>query len=172
MARHFARMGKTMRIALCTALAVSLAGGTSAHPNETHTPSADVSTFAPAAQQAATVVEGFHAALERGDTRAALSFLDEKAVIYESGGVERSRAEYASHHLAADAAFTKAVPSKVVRRTGEAVGNVAWIATEGRTTGTYKDEAVDQLTTETVVLRRTGGAWKIIHIHWSSAAAK
>jgi hypothetical protein len=37
--------------------------------------------------------------------------------------------------------------------------------------GTYKGKAVDRLTTETMVLRRVGAAWKIVHIHWSSAAA-
>jgi len=161
-----------MRIALCTAFAISIASVAIAHPNEAHKPSVEVSTVAAPARPAATVVEGFHAALARGDTRAALGFLSDKVVIFESGGVERSKAEYASHHLAADAAFTQAVPGKVVKRAGEAVGNVAWIATEGRTTGTYKGKAVDQLTTETMVLRRTAGAWKIVHIHWSSAAAR
>ena len=38
--------------------------------------------------------------------------------------------------------------------------------------GTYKGNGVDQVTTETMVLRRVGGAWKIVHIHWSSAAAR
>jgi ketosteroid isomerase-like protein len=160
-----------MRFGLCTALAVSLASGAIAHPRDGHKASVSVNTVATAARPAATVVDSFHAALGRGDTKSALRFLDEKVVIFESGGVERSKAEYASHHLAADAAFTQAVPSKVIRRTAEAVGNAAWIATEGRTMGTFKDKAVDQLTTETMVLRRTGGMWKITHIHWSSTKA-
>jgi hypothetical protein len=29
---------------------------------------------------------------------------------------------------------------------------------------------VDRITTETMVLRRRGASWKIVHIHWSSAA--
>jgi hypothetical protein len=44
--------------------------------------------------------------------------------------------------------------------------------TEGRTTETFKDRAVDRLTTETALLRRSGDAWHITHFHWSSAAAK
>lgn len=131
---------------------------------------AGVSALAPSARPAAAVVDAFHAALRRGDTRAALGFLASDALIFESGGVERGKAEYASHHLAADAAFSQAVPGTVSRRAGEAVGNVAWIATEGRTTGTYKGKPVDRRTVETMVLRRTGGSWKIAHIHWSSAA--
>ena len=160
-----------MRIALSTLLAISVASTAIAHPNEAHRPPTVAHTVAASASPASAVVDNFHAALRRGDTSAALGFLDDKVIIFESGGVERSKAEYASHHLAADAAFTQAVPSKVVRRSGDAVGNVAWIASEGRTTGSYKGRAIDQLTTETMVLRRSGGAWKITHVHWSSAKA-
>ena len=160
-----------MRFGLGVALAVSLASGAIAHPSEGHKLSVNANTVATAARPAEAVVDSFHAALGRGDTKSALRFLDEKVVIFESGGVERSKVEYASHHLAADAAFTQAVPSNVIRRTAEAVGNVAWIATEGRTTGTFKGKAVDQLTTETMVLRRIRGGWKIAHIHWSSTKA-
>lgn len=141
-----------------------------AHPESRSEGRAEVTAVAPSARPAAAVVDAFHAALKRGDTNAAQSYLSANALIYEAGGVERDRQEYASHHLGADAAFAQAVPSTVTRRSGEAVGSVAWIATEGRTTGTYKDRVVDRVTTETMVLRRQGGAWKIVHIHWSSAA--
>lgn len=142
-----------------------------AHPDASHSESATrVGAVAPSARPAAAVVDAFHAALRRGDTKAALSHLAENALIYEAGGVERGRQEYASHHLGADSAFAQAVPGTVTRRAGEAVGAVAWIATEGRTTGTYKNKAIDRVTTETMVLRRVGGVWKIAHIHWSSAA--
>jgi len=92
------------------------------------------------------------------------------ALIFEGGGVERSKAEYASHHLVADAEYTKAVPAVLTRRAGDAIGTVAWIASEGRTTGTFRGKAVDRVTAETMILRRIGHDWKIVHIHWSSAA--
>jgi len=110
--------------------------------------------------------------LRRGNTQAALGLIAEEALIFEAGGVERSRADYASHHLAAHAAFSQAVPATVTRRTGEAEGNIAWITSEGRTAGTYKGRAVDRRTVETMVLRRGKAGWKIVHIHWSSAAAE
>jgi ketosteroid isomerase-like protein len=119
---------------------------------------------------AEAIVEAFQSALQRGDTKAALDFLADDALIFEAGGVERSKAEYAAHHLAADAAFSQAVPASITRRSGEAVENAAWIATEGTTTGTYKGKPVDRRTVETMVLRRTTAGWKIVHIHWSSAA--
>ena len=39
-------------------------------------------------------------------------------------------------------------------------------------TGTFKGKAIDRDTTETMILRRIGGEWKIVHIHWSSAARR
>ena len=83
--------------------------------------------ISPAARAAVEVVDAFHGALRRGDTNAALTYLDPNALIFEAGGVERSREEYASHHLGADAEFAKAVPATVTRRAAEAVGDFAWI---------------------------------------------
>lgn len=141
----------------------------------THEPRATtvaaLENLAPRAQQAAETVDAFHAALARGDTAGALALLAEDALIFEEGGAERSRGAYAAEHLAADAEYTAAVPSILTRRSGGATGGVAWIATEGRTTGRFRDRAVDRITTETMVLERIGGHWRIVHIHWSSRAS-
>jgi ketosteroid isomerase-like protein len=122
-----------------------------------------------AARAAAATVDAFHAALRRGDTAAASALLADDVLIFEEGQAERSKAEYAMHHLGADAAFTQAVPAVVSRRRGDAAGELAWIATEGRTRGRYRDSEINLVTDETMVLRRIEGAWKIVHIHWSSA---
>ena len=160
-----------MKQIIAIAAALLVADIAVAHPEAAHSESASkLGAVAASARPAATVVDAFHAALQRGDTNAAQSYLADNALIYEAGGVERGRQEYASHHLGADSAFAQAVPGTVTRRVGDAVGNIAWIATEGRTVGTYKDKAVDRVTAETMVLRRQGKAWKIVHIHWSSAA--
>jgi ketosteroid isomerase-like protein len=126
---------------------------------------------APSAE-AEAVVDGFHLALAKGDTKAAAALLADDALIFEEGAAERSKAEYAGHHLPADAAFSQAVKSETARRSSDAVGDIAWVASEGRTKGTFKGRQVDRLTAETMVLRRTGEGWKIVHIHWSSAAKK
>ena len=44
------------------------------------------------ARGAGTAVDAFHAALDRGDTRTAASLLADDALIFESGGAERSKA--------------------------------------------------------------------------------
>lgn len=156
-----------IRSALVAAL-LTLSPPLSAH--EPAAKSSQPSTLSTTARDAASTVDAFHAALRRGDTGSAAALLADDALIFEAGGVERSKAEYASHHLAADAEFTQAVPSTVTNRSGGATGDMAWIASEGRITGTYHDKAVDRVTAETMVLRRIGRDWKIVHIHWSSAA--
>ncbi len=157
------------RIAVAAALSLA-----SCSPAWAHDPPASAAAGADQvtseAAPAAAAVDAFHAALRRGDTQGALAMLAEDALVFEEGGAERSRAEYASHHLAADAAFAAAVTSTRTRRVGRAVGEVAWIASEGRTTGRFRDRAVDRLGAETMVLRRQAGAWRIVHIHWSSRA--
>lgn len=123
------------------------------------------------AQEAAKAVDVFHAALSKGDGPAAAALLAEDALIYEGGHAERSRSEYASHHAGADAAYAAAVPSKLTQRSGHVEGETAWIVSEGRTTGKYKDKPVDRVTTETMILRKSAEGWRIAHIHWSSRAA-
>lgn len=123
------------------------------------------------AQEAAKAVDAFHAKLSGGDGAAAAALLADDALIFESGHAERSRAEYASHHAGADAAYAAAVPSRLTRRNGLVDGDTAWIVSESRATGNYKDKPVDRVTTETMILRNTAKGWRIAHIHWSSRAA-
>jgi ketosteroid isomerase-like protein len=122
------------------------------------------------AQPAAAAVDAFHAALRRGDARSALALVADDAIVFEEGRAERSKAEYAARHAEADAAFSKAVSSVRSRRTGHSAGDLAWIASESRTRGRFNGQDVDRIMVETMVLRRDPrGAWKIVHIHWSSA---
>ena len=130
-----------------------------------------IATMSSGAQEAAETVDAFHAALAKGESMAAVALLAEEALIYEGGYAERSKAEYASHHASADAAYAAMVPSRITRRTGVADGGLAWIASESRTTGTYKEKPVDRVTTETMILRKTADGWRIVHVHWSSRNA-
>lgn len=119
---------------------------------------------------AVRVVDAFHEALAVGDSAGALEWLDADVVIFESGGVERSREEYAGHHLAADMAFagatTRDVRQRAQRLLGE--GRVAVVLSEVHTAGEFRGRTIDSTGVETMVLRRTGGGWRIIHVHWSS----
>lgn len=156
-------------LALALSLAV-LSAAPALAQDHTHGHHHAAGSLAPEAADAATVVDAFHAALKSGDTAGALAFLAPDVMIFEQGGAERSRDEYASHHLGSDAAFAAASEAAVARRSGWADGDVAWIASEGRTTGQFNGRAVDRLTTETMVLKRHAEGWRIHHIHWSSRA--
>ena len=160
-----------MRLGSC-GLFVLLAVSAPLAAHESAPKPAEIGALSPSARGAAAAVDAFHAALRRGDTKAAARLLADYALIFESGGAERTKAEYAKHHLPADADFSRSVSSAVTRRAGGSDGSFAWVATEGRTTGTYKGKPLDLLTTETMLLRRAAAGWKIVHIHWSSAAKR
>ena len=116
------------------------------------------------------VVDQFFGALASGDTTAASALLDPAVLIYESGGVERSSSEYAAEHLGADAAFLKSATHRLISRGGDAVGDLAWVATESHLT-TQGAKPVDMVSTETMVLRKQPAGWRIVHVHWSSRRA-
>lgn len=118
---------------------------------------------------AVDTVTAFHAALANGDRATALGLLADDVVIFESGGVESSRAEYASHHLEADAAFSAAVPRTLISRTQGETADSAWVLSVEAINGTFRGRAIDSRSVETMLLRRVEGHWRIAHIHWSSA---
>jgi ketosteroid isomerase-like protein len=116
----------------------------------------------------ADVVLAFHAAIAAGDSGAALSLLDPEVFIYESGGVERSRAEFQSHHLGIDMAFAQSTDRTVVEQNTVQSGEYAWLTSVSEVQGEFRGREIDSRGTETVVLRRTDEGWRIVHIHWSS----
>lgn len=117
-------------------------------------------------------VDAFHAALGSGNADAVLALLAEDVMVLEEGGAERSREEYAGHHLPADMTFAAATEAEVTRRTAWIEGDMAWVLTEGRTRGQFNGRAVDRLTAETMILQRHADGWRIRHIHWSSRAPR
>ena len=159
------------RTSLALVLSLAALSATPAFAQDhTHGHDQAAGSVAAEAADAATTVDAFHAALKAGETAAALALMAPEVMIFEEGGAERSREEYASHHLGSDAAFAAVSEATVARRSGWASGDAAWITSEGRTTGQFNGRAVDRLTTETMVLKRHADGWRIHHIHWSSRA--
>lgn len=154
---------------LATALILS-APAAAAHERPVSTGS--VQAVSDVTAPAVAVVDAFHAALGSGDPEAVLSLLTEDVMVLEEGGAERSRDEYAGHHLPADMTFAAATAAEVTRRAAWVEGDVAWVLTEGRTTGAFNDPPIDRLTAETMILHRDGDTWRIRHIHWSSRAPR
>jgi ketosteroid isomerase-like protein len=131
-----------------------------------------IATPALSADDPAATVDAFHAALAAGDRDAALALLAEDLTVFESGFAERSREEYAGQHLGADMEFSAATEREVVSRANGEAGDAAWVLTETRTTGTFRDREISSLGLETMVLRRIESSWRIVHIHWSARDAE
>lgn len=112
-------------------------------------------------------VNAFHSAIERGDSIAALQQLAPDLLVLESGGLE-TLAEFRSHHLAADIEYAKAVPNVRAEPTVVVSGDVAWVVGTSRTTGTFRDRAINSAGAELIVLSHTADGWRIRAIHWSS----
>ncbi len=155
-----------MKFVAATLFALLSTGLAFAHENAPPSPAGS------APKDVAEIANTFHEALAKGDGAAAQALLDDNVQIYEQGWVERSKAEYAAHHLESDLAFSAATTSEQTARTGTMLGELAYVTTEGRISGSSKGKPVDSVTLETMVLRQTPGGWRIVHIHWSSRAAK
>ena len=124
------------------------------------------------AEEPKEVLAAFHAALAAGDQVKATELMAPDITIYESGYVERSRAEYAGHHLPEDIAFAKTSTSKLLQTKERVEGNLAVIWQETETRAKIKGKEVRIFGTETSVLQKLGDNWGIVHIHWSSRKAK
>lgn len=126
----------------------------------------------PAARSAVDAITAFTTALKSGDAAGAAGWLAPDVLIYEGGEVERSRADYQAHHLAADMAFLKTAQVELLKRDGGESGDRAWVNSETRIRGkSSKGRDLDLFSTETALLRKTQDGWRITHLHWSSAPA-
>jgi ketosteroid isomerase-like protein len=121
-----------------------------------------------AAKDAVATVDRFTAALSGGDLTKAGAELDPNVLILESGGAERSAVEYLGGHAKGDAAFLKTAHQQLLRRSAHVSGDFAWVASESEFHLQKDGKPVTVLSTETMLLQRSGSAWKIVHIHWSS----
>lgn len=123
----------------------------------------------PASAAAATaVVEAFGKAISTGNLKSAETLLDPDVVILESGSAERSRSEYLGHHAKEDADFLADAQIVLKRRTARADGDNARIASESEIQARRHGIPMTLLSTETMVLRRVGSDWRMVHILWSS----
>lgn len=121
---------------------------------------------------AVAVAARFGKALAAGDLQTVEALLAPDVLILETGGAERSRAEYLLHHAISDARFLKDSHHQLKRRTARTSGDLAWIGSESELHASKDGKPLTLLSTETMVLRKTGADWRIVHIHWSSRPKK
>lgn len=117
---------------------------------------------------AADVSADLQRALSESDAAEVERLMAPDVRIFESGNVESSFEEYASHHMHSDMAFMSAMQSQVLDRRVIGAEGMAVVLTRYRITGQWKGKALALVNTETLVLQPLDGEWKIAHIHWSS----
>ena len=132
-------------------------------------PQLDVSD---AAQPAVAVVDRFGQSLAAGDLKTVATLLGADVLILETGGAERSRDQYLGHHAISDAQFLKGTHSELVHRRARIAGDLAWVGSESELHASKDGKPLILLSTETMVLKKTGADWRIVHIHWSSRPRK
>lgn len=135
------------------------------HPATAATPAIDVPEDA---APAVAIAEQFGQALAAGNFETVEALLAPDVLILESGGAERSRQEYLSHHAISDAKFLKDAHHQLLRRQARVAGGMAWIGSESELHTMKDGKPLTLLSTETMVLRDTPEGWRIAHIHWSS----
>jgi len=128
----------------------------------------DTTAVATAAKPALAAVVEFSTALQAGDLKRVEALLDPNVLVLEGGNAEHSRAEYLKHHAAEDAAFLAKVHVMVKRRSARADGGLAYVTTEADLHQMEGGKMQTIQSTETMVLQKSGDAWRIVHIHWSS----
>ena len=148
----------------------SLADGvaTDAHDRPADRGTAEVVEIFAVAQEAVATVDRFTTALAAGDLIKAGAELDPNVLILESGGAERSAAEYLGGHAKADVAFLNSTRRELLRRIARVSDNFAWVATESELHSQSDGKPLTLLSTETMLLQRRSSVWRIVHIHWSS----
>jgi hypothetical protein len=113
-------------------------------------------------------VDAFHRALTLGNTAAALSLLARDLIEFEFGIVDPTLEQYAFAHLPFDMNVAAATQWKIKSRR-QGGGGDWWVVTTYRVTGTDRQgQPIDNTTLETVLLRRTAGVFRIVHVHWST----
>lgn len=163
---------KTLKMSVLTGLLV-LMQPVLAHDPKAHAPAATpAGAISDQAKPAVAVVEQFSKALQAADFARVRELLADDVLILESGGAERSREEYLGHHAISDAAFLKVAHMQIKRRTARAEGPLVWVGTESELHATKDGKPLTLLSTETMILRKTGADWRIVHIHWSSRPKK
>jgi hypothetical protein len=108
-------------------------------------------------------------ALEVGNSDLAIARLAPGLKVVEDG-VEESRAEYVSGHLAADIAYQKSVKTVLLERSVVNESPVqARIVSKLRMVSNRSDKIIDSLVDETAVLTKLPDGWKIVLLRWDSA---
>ncbi|XWN37572.1 MAG: nuclear transport factor 2 family protein [Balneola sp.] len=106
-------------------------------------------------------------AIVENDSEKAGAILHDDVTILEGGGME-TKSQYLSHHFHSDGKFLGAINREEVSQDIKIEGNVAWVTSKTKMTGTYSGRDIDLSSLELAVLKKENGIWRVVALHWSS----
>ena len=115
----------------------------------------------------AKTLNDLETAIVENDSEKAGEILHDDVTILEGGGMETKR-EYLSHHFHSDGNFLSAMNREKISQEISVEGNMAWVTSKTKMTGTYSERKIDLSSLELAVLKKENGMWRVIALHWSS----
>lgn len=115
----------------------------------------------------AKTLSDLETAIVENDSERAGEILHDDVTILEGGGME-TKSEYLSHHFHSDGKFFSAMNREEVSQEISVEGNMAWVTSKTKMTGTYSGREIDLSSLELAVLKKENGMWKVVALHWSS----
>lgn len=122
----------------------------------------------PVRNAAEAAVQAFQDALQVGNRKLVLQWLDPAVRIEEGGHTETSRSQYASGHLQSDIDFLKSARIYPQSRSSRVTGDSATVNTQTRIVTQADGKPVDVMSHEVATLRKTAEGWRIVRVQWSS----
>ncbi|MEO9885995.1 MAG: nuclear transport factor 2 family protein [Balneola sp.] len=115
----------------------------------------------------AKTLSDLETAIVENDSEKAGAILHDDVTILEGGGME-TKSQYLSHHFHSDGKFLGAINREEVSQDIKIEGNVAWVTSKTKMTGTYSGRDIDLSSLELAVLKKENGMWRVVALHWSS----
>lgn len=122
----------------------------------------------PVRNAAEAAVQAFQDALQVGNRKLVLQWLDPAVRIEEGGHTETSRSQYAGGHLQSDIDFLKSARIYPQGRSSQVTGDSATVNTQTRIVTQADGKPMDVLSREVATLRKTAEGWRIVRVQWSS----
>jgi len=112
------------------------------------------------------VSDALFAALKSGDEATISKLLADDVLILEGGHAQLSKADYMAGHMKSDMEFLAGINNEIISREASEAGDLAWVTTYTRSSGTFKRKPINTTSREFMTMRRIEGVWKITLIQW------
>lgn len=175
MARTSTEQPRAMVACLALAAMTTLGVAVAASAHAPDAGSAPATSAAPSVvPELAAVTKRYREALERKELAALRSLHDEQAVIFESGHMEGSFADYEKGHLGPELEAFKTFRFTRWDETSRVLGDTGLVFADIGYAIELKDgRKIDSQGVATLVLeRKKDGGWRVIHSHWSTQRKK